>query len=192
VAFVHVSTAQAIPLFRVTDSTATAVDVMNIADEGAVTFQNRTNSTAAFTIQNAAATSTVFSADTTNIRIGIGTNAPTDTLDIDGTVRYRVDARTIADTGDANPATLTLEPTRSYVEITCNDANTCDITMSETNANQGQIVYIVNVSANVVDLADSSGVSELAGAFAANQYDTITLIYTSDRWVELDRSDNTP
>lgn len=105
-------------------------------------------------------------------------------------MRFRVDARTIASTGDANPATLTLEPTRSYVEITCNDPDTCDIIMSETNADQGQIVYITNISTNIVDFADTAGVTELAGNFAMGQYDTITLIYTGDRWVELGRSNN--
>jgi len=101
-----------------------------------------------------------------------------------------IDARTIADSGDGNPATLTLEPTGSFVRITCNDADTCDITMSETNAIDGQIVKITNISANVVDFADTAGVSELAGAFAAGQYDTIEMIYSSDRWIEISRSNN--
>lgn len=101
-----------------------------------------------------------------------------------------VDARTIADTGDANPATLTLTPTASYVEITCNDPNTCDITMGETGMVEGTLLVIVNVSTNVVDFADSAGVSELAGPFAAGQWDTLTLRYTGGEWVEQDRSDN--
>ena len=101
-----------------------------------------------------------------------------------------VDARTIADSGDGNPATLTLDPISSMVQVTCNDAHTCDVTMSETSAADGQILTILNLTANVVDLADTSGVSELAGAFAMGQYDSATLQYVSDRWIELSRSDN--
>jgi hypothetical protein len=102
-----------------------------------------------------------------------------------------VDARTIASTGNASPATLTLNPNSSYVEITCNDPDTCDITMDEAvPVRQGNVVTIVNLTTNVVDFADTANVSELAGAFAAGQYDTITLIYLSDRWVELARSNN--
>jgi hypothetical protein len=62
-------------LLRVTDSTATAVDVLNIADEGATTFRNRTNSVSAFQIQNAAGGS-LFNVDSTNTTITVnGTNS---------------------------------------------------------------------------------------------------------------------
>ena len=54
----------------------------------------------------------------------------------------------------------------------------------------GDIVTIVNISANVVDFADSAGVSELAGAFAAGQYDSISLLYVTNTWIEISRSDN--
>ncbi len=51
------------PLFRITDNTATATDVLNIADGGAATFRNQSNSTTAFQIQNAAADQ-LFNVDT--------------------------------------------------------------------------------------------------------------------------------
>jgi hypothetical protein len=50
-----------------------ATSVFTVADGGAITAQNSTNSTTAFQIQNAAGTSNLFVADTTNNRIGIGT-----------------------------------------------------------------------------------------------------------------------
>lgn len=111
---------------------------------------------------------------------------------VDGGVIYAPDARTIADTGDANPATLSLTVEGSYVPITCSDADTCDITFVETGAIAGQISHICNVAAStgVVDFADTSGVSELAGAFAADVNDCITVIYVVDRFVELSRSNN--
>lgn len=50
-------------------------------------------------------------------------------------------------------------------------------------------IYI-NCSANAVNFADSAGVSELNSAFAAGQYDSIEMVYSSDRWIETDRSNN--
>ena len=58
-------------LLKVTDGTASAVDVLIIADEGAATFRNRTNSTNSFDVQNAAG-STIFNVDSTNQRVQIG------------------------------------------------------------------------------------------------------------------------
>ncbi|MBI5906929.1 hypothetical protein HY857_02635, partial [Candidatus Saccharibacteria bacterium] len=43
-------------LFRVTDTTATSQNVLDIADGGATAFRNQTNSTTAFQVQNAAGT----------------------------------------------------------------------------------------------------------------------------------------
>ncbi|MBI2798353.1 tail fiber domain-containing protein [Candidatus Saccharibacteria bacterium] len=59
--------------------------VFALANEGAATFQNKTNSTAAFQIQNAAGTSNLLIADTTNTRIGIGASGPTNTLTVTNT-----------------------------------------------------------------------------------------------------------
>lgn len=128
--------------------------------------------------------------DTDNNHFGIGTSNPGTKLEVNGIISNSVQSVTIADTADANPATHTLTPSSSYIEITCNDADTCDITMDETGAVQGSMVTIINVSANVVDFADTAGVSELAGAFAAGQWDVISLRYASDRWIEVGRSNN--
>lgn len=49
---------------------------------GSVIVRPQTNTTTAFQVQNAAGTTTVLNADTTNTRIGIGTNAPTSTLHV--------------------------------------------------------------------------------------------------------------
>jgi len=46
--------------------------------------QNAVDSTASFQIQNAAGTSNLFVADTTNTRVGIGKSAPSYTLDVNG------------------------------------------------------------------------------------------------------------
>jgi hypothetical protein len=113
-------------------------------------------------------------------------------LDINGDItimeklRLNVDADTIADdTVAAQAATYTLEPTTSYVTLTCNDPDGCDITMSEINAVNGHPVTIVNISANTCNFADTAGVSELTGAIALGQYDVLRLMYVSDRWVQI-------
>ena len=111
-------------------------------------------------------------------------------LKINGVYSSEVDADTIADSGDGNPATANLTPASSYVSLTCNDADTCDITLVETGAVDGQIVRITNVSANDCDFADTAGLTELAGAFAMGQYDTLELMYATDRFVEISRSGN--
>ncbi len=101
------------------------------------------------------------------------------------------EATVIASTGDANPATATITPDhRRYQEITCNDPDTCDVTMGETEVHEGMWVILTNLSTNTVDFADTAGVTELAGPFAMGQYDTLELTYAGDRWIEVGRSDN--
>ena len=102
-----------------------------------------------------------------------------------------VQVLTVLDNG--NPlvnATATLTPTSSYVEVDCQDNPGCDITMSESGARQGQILYIVATNTNLVNFADTGGVSELSASLGLDQYDTLTLVYISDRWVELGASNN--
>jgi len=108
---------------------------------------------------------------------------------VDDHVIFQAQDETCADTGDGNPCTITITPT-AYVEITCEDANSCDVTLGETGIIEGAQTTMVNVGSNVVDFADSAGVSELAGAFAASQWDVIQLRYSGGEWFETSRSDN--
>jgi len=101
---------------------------------------------------------------------------------------YQVDARTIASNGGGTPATLTLTPTRSYVAITCNDTDTCAVTMGETGIPDGMPVTIVNVSANVVTLTPASGVLEGPCPMQLQQYESYHIIYRTDRWVAVGAS----
>lgn len=61
--------------------------------------QNASNSVTSFQIQNAAGTSNLFNADTTNSRIGIGTAAPGYALDVNGDINtagvYRINGVTV-------------------------------------------------------------------------------------------------
>lgn len=87
---------------------------------------------------------------------------------------------------------LTLIPTGNVILITNDDADGCDVTMSETGADAGHVVRIVVISnaGTTVNFADSAGVSEIAGAFTAAVWDSITLVYSGATWVELGRSNN--
>jgi hypothetical protein len=112
---------------------------------------------------------------------------------IQGPLRLGVDGRTIADNGAGTPAALTLSPTASYVEVTCNDANGCSVTMSEgAGVVEGQTVTIIALTAspNLVNFTDSAGVTELGSNISLDQYDSLSLIYTGDRWVRTASADN--
>lgn len=98
---------------------------------------------------------------------------------------------TVADDAiPASPALVTITPVSTYIEVTCNDADGCNATMGEGGISAGSLIFIVNISANALNFADTPGISELAGAFAEGQYDSISMVYATDRWVELNRSNN--
>ena len=139
-------------------------------------------------VYSAAGSSIILRRGTTGILAGGGsTNRTTFNND---PVAFTPEARTIADNGAGSAATETYTVARSQVRYTCSDANGCDVTLSESGAVDGQFVCFTNVSANAVNFADTAGVTELAGAFAAGQYDQICMAYDSDRWVERSRSNN--
>jgi hypothetical protein len=56
--------------------------IATISNTGQTVFQNATNSTNAFQVQNAAGTQSIFNVDTVNNRVGIGTAAPSATLEV--------------------------------------------------------------------------------------------------------------
>lgn len=92
--------------------------------------------------------------------------------------------------GASVTATSTVTPTTSYVELTCTNGAGCAVTLSEAGAAQGDTLTIVDVSTNANTITDSAGVTELAGNWVSGQYDSLTLVYMSDRWVETSRSNN--
>lgn len=107
--------------------------------------------------------------------------------------RELVDARTIADDAAGTNAALTLTPTTSYVEINCADAQGCDVTMGETGMTAGMrvTICIVAQTAGATNFADTAGVTQLAGAFAANIDDCLSLRYgNTTTWREMGRSAN--
>jgi len=98
---------------------------------------------------------------------------------------------TISDDGAASSLpSATLTPDTSFCKIDCQDPDGCNVDISESGAADGAELTIVNISANTVNISDSAGVTELAGNFAMGQWDSLSLIYVTDRWVEVSRSDN--
>ncbi len=104
-------------------------------------------------------------------------------------IRYNVSAQTIASNGSGTAASGSVTVLKSYVALNCQDPDGCTITISETGARDGMVLTITNIN-NTSTCSDSSGVSELNGSFAASQYESLTLVYRSDRWVEQARTIN--
>ncbi len=114
----------------------------------------------------------------------------TGTVSVGGIVTIATTA-SAADSGGAGRATYnSLDTASSNVYFTCNDTNGgCQINFTETNVTDGQLLTITNVSANPSYVSDSAGVVELysGNEVTLNQYETVTLKYASDRWVEVAR-----
>lgn len=98
----------------------------------------------------------------------------------------------VADNGTpASRATSTLTPTTSFVKCTCNDADGCDVTLSETGAVDGQSLRVVNVGTNVCGFTTSSGIQEIGAVpIDLGAWDSIDFLYVSDRFVRIADANN--
>jgi len=95
---------------------------------------------------------------------------------------------TIADSGDGNAATGTVDITEEVAKVTCNDTDGCDITLGESYPDEGDPLTIVNVSANDLTLSTSAGVQTLSNDITLGQNESITFSYAGSQWVESSRS----
>lgn len=120
----------------------------------------------------------------------VGIPNATGTFALYGSSSTEIPNNTIGATPAAYTKDVTPRNRLFLVTFTCNDPDGCDITMGETSIENGQEVTLTNVSAVACNFADTPGVTELAGPLAMGQYDTLHLIYATDRWVEVNRSDN--
>ncbi len=101
-------------------------------------------------------------------------------------------SQTCADNGNggtASSVTLTVAEV-GYIALTQSDAQGCALTLSESGAVDGQMLTIVDISANAATLSNSSGVQQTNAGVAITfaQYDSAVFQYRSDRWVEVSRS----
>lgn len=129
--------------------------------------------------------------DDVNERLGIGTTSPTYAIEavgyIEATTGFITGAGTLScadnGVGTAAACTATNAEVLGLIEITCNDANGCDLTLDETSAIKGTQLLLINVGTNTVNLVDSAGVQETA-APALGQWDVVPVAYGTGRWFQ--------
>jgi hypothetical protein len=137
------------------------------------------------------ASSAILASDDQGFAVGNGSGDEADGVAAAGMYITTPTTVTIADDGAGTSPTASIAVTTSGTQfIACNDANNCTASVSESGATSGTTLSLVVTTAATVTVSDSSGVTELAGAAALGQYDSLTLLYVSDRWVEVARSNN--
>lgn len=110
-----------------------------------------------------------------------------------GLTNFYATLQTVASDGTGAHATATITPDAvdnsngSYYQITCNDSDGCDLTLSETDIPRGTLLMLTNESANIVYLNDSAGVQETTsgGAVSLSQHEGVIFQYKNDRWYQL-------
>jgi hypothetical protein len=104
-------------------------------------------------------------------------------LDGDLTVAddIRISAQTAITVTNGNPFT----PTGTYQAITA----ASEVTPTITVGNAGDVLVLINTSAQTVNIADT-GTAKLSAAAALGQYDTLVLWCDGTNWIEISRSDN--
>lgn len=76
-----------------------------------------------------------------------------------GKVTQHTQALTIADSGNGSPAADSATTLAGNIlRVTCSDADGCNLTLSETNAVNGQVVAIENASANPITFIETADV----------------------------------
>ncbi len=123
-------------------------------------FQNFSNSTTAFQIQNSTGTSNLFVADTTNTRIGIGTAGPGYRLDVQGgdintSGMYRANGSQISSANLSNDANL--------AKINGSNIFSAANTFSSTVAIQGANSLTLGTASNVGSVIFRDGASANTG-----------------------------
>lgn len=91
----------------------------------------------------------------------------------------------VAQTGIVVTNGAAFAPTGTYQPISAAGEVTPTVTVGE----EGDIVVLINTSAQTINIADT-GTTKLTAAAALGQYDTLTLISDGTNWIELSRTDN--
>ena len=116
-------------------------------------------------------------------------------LFIEDRLSLGVDTKNLSDDGVANDSHT---PTSSYTKVSIDetgDVSVPDLVLTESSAKEGDILVIVNDendgSHDTFTITNSAGLVQLpVGTLTLGPNDSITLIYTDDRWVTLSVSDN--
>ncbi|MEK7602719.1 MAG: hypothetical protein AAB459_00550, partial [Patescibacteria group bacterium] len=116
-------------------------------------------------------------------------------LFIEDRLSLGVDAKNLSDDGVANDSNT---PISAYMKVSIDetaDITIPDLVLTEGSAKEGDILVIVNDendgSHDTFTITNSAGLVQLPGALITlGPNDSVTLIYTDDRWVTLSVSDN--
>lgn len=94
-----------------------------------------------------------------------------------------VTATTIADNGTGTAAAYTTLPAGRSIEVTCNDANTCEWTITETSARDGLCARIVNAGTNSLVMKHAAGQALYPSAVdqTLGQNDEVEVCYSTAR-----------
>jgi len=121
-------------------------------------------------------------------RVGIDIDNPQTSLDIDGGLVVRPPANILVNANAFNVAV----GNRSYLVLNPAGANRTGLILaSGLQAGQVLVLRILEGQPNSIALPDAVGSNvNLSGAWTGNADDTITLIWSGTRWIELARSNN--
>lgn len=132
--------------------------------------QASSDSTAAFQIQNAAGTSNLFVADTTNTRLGIGKTSPGYTVDVNGDINisgtFRVNGVTICTSGGC----VGTGGSGSYIDndYASQQSANFNIISTATNRIGGIIAGTSGQTADIFQLKDGSGTNIFSAGATGN------------------------
>jgi hypothetical protein len=129
---------------------------------GTVLQQNNSDSTAAFKIQNAAGNDNLFVADTTNSRIGIGTNTPGYKLDVNGDVNIAAGSNYLINGTPICSGAYLCAPSKEspyYVQNSTTQQADTNINIKSTSASSvtATLSGTSGQSADILDLINSDG-----------------------------------
>lgn len=164
------------------------IDFSGFAHTGSVDFTGQTGDTLSFVydVVNVGGNGSAVSlgGNSASGTTANGTLEVTGNITADKKVVHTPQAFTVADSGDGSPAAGTLTPTGDVILGTCNDADGCAVTMSETGAASGHIILFINLSANNFTFADSAGVQELSGSLTLGLDDNFQMVYATNHWAQ--------
>lgn len=98
------------------------------------------------------------------------------------------DTLNLDETAYTTTGTHTLTPTTTLYEL--NPSAVATITLDTGSAAKGDLLILVNISANNVVIADSNILTSDGSAVTLGQYDVIVFVYVGSAWYEVSRSAN--
>lgn len=103
----------------------------------------------------------------------------------DGDAVVADDLRITAQTSITVTNGAAFTPTGTYQNITAAG----EVTSTVTIATDGDLLVLINTSAQTINIADT-GTTKLSAAWAAGQYDALILWCDGTNWIEISRSNN--